>query len=146
MHFMRRAVPVGLLALSLLMPAASAAAQVTPDAPGGTGTVVGSVACGINEDSAVSNTLVAVDGRPSLSVESDADGRFALSGVPARQGFTIEALSGTTTDAAPLAARADVTVQPGETLDIGPLDLSVCPVVAPLETPDTTAAQMDGDQ
>ena len=59
-----------------------------------------------------------------LSTHTDATGKFTLSGVPAAQSFTIAAAG--SPDAFSLASRANVAVQPGQTLDIGNLDLSVC--------------------
>jgi hypothetical protein len=112
----------GLLATSLLVPTAASAA------PGPDGTLVGTVTCGAAEETHAANVRVAVEGLP-LSTHTDSTGKFSLSNVPAGQSFTIDAVG--SPDAFGVTSRADVTVQPGQTLDIGNLDLTVCSRPAP---------------
>ena len=107
----------GLLATSLLVPTAASAA------PGPAGTLVGTVTCGAAEETHAANIRVAVEGLP-LSTHTDGTGKFTLSNVPAAQSFTIAAVG--SPDAFSVASRANVAVQPGQTLDIGNLDLTVC--------------------
>jgi hypothetical protein len=70
------------------------------------------------------NIQVSVEGLP-LSTHTDATGKFILSNVPASQSFTIDAIG--SPDAFSVASRANVAIQPGQTLDMGNLDLPVCP-------------------
>jgi hypothetical protein len=112
-----RAAVVGMLAGSLLLPA------VTSAAADNSGTLVGTVTCG--GQSASAPMRVSLEGT-NLSVQS-AGGKFELSGVPAAQMFTVDAVD--STDAL-IASRYDVAVSEGETLDIGVLDLPACPSAA----------------
>jgi hypothetical protein len=105
------------LATSLLLPTAASAA------PGPSGTLVGTVTCGADEVTHAADIRVAVERAP-LSTHTDGTGRFTLSGVPADQSLTIAAIG--SLDAFSAASRANVAVQPGQTLDIGNLDLAVC--------------------
>src|SRR5918911_2533384 len=107
----------GLLATSLLVPTAASAA------PGSSGTLVGTVTCGAAEETHAANIRVAIEGLP-LSTHTDGTGKFTLSNVPASQSFTIDAVG--SPDAFSVASRANVAVQPGQTLDSGNLDLTVC--------------------
>jgi hypothetical protein len=109
---------IATLAGSLLLSTAASAA------PGPSGTLVGTVTCGPAEETHAANIRVAVEGLP-LGTHTDGAGKFTLSGVPAAQSFTIDALG--SPDAFSMASRTNVAVQPGQTLDIGNLDLSVCP-------------------
>jgi hypothetical protein len=63
--------------------------------------------------------MVVVEGM-DLSTHTDRGGTYALV-VPAFASFTIEALGGPGANA--VASRYNVVVQPGQTLDIGNLDL-----------------------
>jgi hypothetical protein len=114
-----RATVAGLLAASLLLPAAASASPVVPS-----GTLVGTVTCGPGEDTHASGIVVLVEGL-GLSTHTDGTGKFMLTGVPASQSFTVEALG--SSDAFNMASRYNVAVQAGQTVDIGNLDLSVCP-------------------
>jgi hypothetical protein len=107
----------GLLATSLLLPAAASAA------PGPSGTLVGTATCGADELTHAANVRVAIEGLP-LSTHTDGTGKFTLSNVPASQSFTLAAVG--SPDAFSMASRANVAVQPGQTLDVGNLDLAVC--------------------
>jgi hypothetical protein len=114
----KRVIVVGLLAGGLLLPGAAFAAPAGP-----TGTLVGTVTCGAAEETQPSGIMVVVDGM-DLSTHTDRGGTYALV-VPALASFTIEALGGPGANA--VASRYNVVVQPGQSLDIGNLDLSVCP-------------------
>jgi hypothetical protein len=107
---------------ALLMTAVSSTfAAPAPQQP--TATVVGTVTCGPAEETPAPQALIEVAGS-NLVVRADVGGKFTL-GVPTGETLTIEALSdpsGTVT-----SSRPDISLQPGETLDIGNLDLSVCP-------------------
>ena len=119
LHFGLRAVAAGLLAGSLLVPAVASAGPLVPS-----GTIVGTVTCGAAEETHASNIVVTVDGL-NMSTHTDAAGTFRLTGVPVAQGLTIMAQG--SPDAFTTASRGNVVVQAGQTLDIGNLDLSVCP-------------------
>jgi hypothetical protein len=119
LHFGLRAAAAGLLAGSLLLPAMASAGPLVPS-----GSIVGTVTCGADEVTHASNVVVTIDGL-GLSTHTDASGKFSLSGVPVAQGLTIEALG--SPDAFTMASRYNVAVQAGQTVDIGNLDLSVCP-------------------
>jgi hypothetical protein len=108
----------GLLAGGLLLPGGALAAPAGPS-----GTLVGTIACGASEETHASGIMVVVEGM-DLSTHSDGAGKYALA-VPAFASLTIEALGGPGANA--VASRYNVVVQPGQTLDIGNLDLSVCP-------------------
>jgi hypothetical protein len=111
------AVAGGLL-VSLLGPA-SLMAEPEP-----TGTLIGTVMCGFDGPGTTTpSALVMVEGT-DFSTHSDITGRFTLV-VPAMEPLTINAMSGP--DELVPAIRADVSVQPGETLDIGNLALLMCP-------------------
>ena len=111
------AVAVGLL-VSLLGPA-SLMAEPEP-----TGTLIGTVMCGLDGPGTTTpSALVIIEGT-DLSTHSDITGRFTLV-VPALEPLTINAMTGPE-ELVP-AIRSDVTVEPGETLDIGHLDLMMCP-------------------
>jgi hypothetical protein len=108
----------GLLATTLLLPTAASAAPVPA------GTLVGTVTCGADEVTHAANIQVSIDGLP-LSTHTDATGKFVLSNVPASRSFTINAIG--SPDAFSVASRANVALQAGQTLDMGNLDLPVCP-------------------
>jgi hypothetical protein len=114
-----RLAAVGILLASLLT-TGSVFAEPAPTS----GTLVGSVTCGPNESSLAPNTVVSIAGI-DLSTHSDASGGFRLVGVPTGQLFTVEAVS----DSA-VADRFNVSAQAGQVLDIGALDLAVCPPAA----------------
>ena len=114
-----RLTAAGLLACSLLLPAAASAGPLVPS-----GTLVGTVTCGAAEEAHAANIQVTIESL-GLSTHTDGAGKFILSGVPAAQSFTVEALG--SPDALVVSSRYNVAVQAGQTLDIGNLDLSVCP-------------------
>ena len=116
MNMLKRLTVAGLLSGSLLLPAIASAA------PGPSGTLIGTVTCGADEITHAAHVQVAVEGLP-LSTHTDATGKFTLS-VPAAQTLTIAAVGGL--DAFTVTSRPNVSVQPGQTLDIGNLDLAEC--------------------
>ena len=133
-HLLPRAAAVGLLAGSLLLPAAASAGPLVPS-----GTIVGTVTCGAAEVAHASNIVVMIDGL-SLSTHTDGAGKFSLS-VPVSQGLTVDAMG--SPDAFTMASRPNVAVQAGQTVDIGNLDLSVCP--SPRADNDRSLSQVDID-
>jgi hypothetical protein len=119
MHFASlRATAVALLAGGLLMPAATFAAPAAQ-----TGTVVGTVTCGPLEDAPAAHITVTAEG-VSVQTQTDGSGKFILADLPALQTFTIDALADP--QASFVTSRFNVVVQPGETLDIGSMDLAIC--------------------
>jgi hypothetical protein len=125
---MSLATPLRGLAVSTLC----AAALFTPVAANAasTGTLVGHVTCGPAEDAPAAHAVVNVDGL-AISTHTDGAGTFQLS-VPAAQPFTLDASTG---DGAFQASRYNVVVRAGETLDVGSIDLAVCPSPAPADQP-----------
>jgi hypothetical protein len=107
----------GLLVLSLVAPAALA-----QEAPA-TGTLTGTVTWGPN-GAAAAYTMVGVEGT-GIMARTDGAGKFIITGVPVDQNFTIDAYSDPVQSS--VASRFNVAVGAGETLDIGPLNLSVAP-------------------
>jgi hypothetical protein len=126
-----RAAGVGLLAAGLLIPVATTYAAPASTA---TGTLVGSVTCGTSQEVPAGNVLVAVEGI-NLDTHTSGGGTFTLTGLPAAQSFTIDAISDP--QASSVSSRGDITVEAGQTLDIGNIDLAVCPQpAAPTPTTD----------
>jgi hypothetical protein len=130
-----KAAVVGLLAYGLLAPVAGFAATQP-----GTGTLVGTVTCGPAEDAPAAHIAVIAEGT-TLHTLTDGLGRFMLTGLPAGQSITIDAVADA--QASMVTSRYNVVVQPGETLDIGSMDLSICGQPAqPAPAPDN---QMPAD-
>jgi hypothetical protein len=117
-----RAVVAGGLAIAMLLPGSLSVASAQTRS---TGTLVGSVTCGPDAVTPAANVVVAAEG-VGLQSRTSTGGHFVLSNVPATQGLTIDV-----TDAQGVAktSRYNVVVQPGEMLDIGSMDLAVCPQV-----------------
>jgi len=123
---------VGLLTGSLLLPAAALAA------PGIPGTLVGTVRCG-GQAAPLSNVSVAVEGA-DVSTRTVAGGKFVLAGVPAEQTFTVDAVDPSSPS---VASRYNVSVEAGKTLDVGTLDLQVCPEPAVMDSSAPTAQSQE---
>jgi len=111
----------GALALGLLVSLLGSSSVLAQ--PIETGTLIGMVTCGLGDETTTPSALVTVEGT-DFSTHSDVTGRFTLV-VPAMQVLTVNAMTGP--EEAPPAMRGDISVQPGETLDIGHLDLVICP-------------------
>lgn len=111
-----RAGAAGLLAYGLLIPAT--AIHAAPAA--GTGTLVGNVTCGADEATPASNIVVVAEGL-NLETHTDDAGRFRLVGVPAGHALTVDAVAEAS------ASRFNIVVQSGEVLDIGSIDVPICP-------------------
>ncbi|MBV9327098.1 MAG: carboxypeptidase regulatory-like domain-containing protein [Chloroflexi bacterium] len=139
MHFVFvRATALALLAGGLLMPVAASAQSVS-----GTGSVVGSVTCGPNEDSPAAHIVVSAP-NANLQTVTDTSGRFTLDGLPAGQTFTIQASADP--QGSVVASRFNVGLQPGETLDIGSMDLAICGQPQSAPTPVEDPANFNQDQ
>jgi hypothetical protein len=121
----KRATAMAILAGGLLVPASALAA---PSSPTGTGTVVGAVTCGPAEDAPAAHIVVSAVGA-DLQTLTDGTGKFTLVGLPAQQTFTIDAIADP--QGSLVTSRFNVSVQPGETLDIGSMDLGICGQPAP---------------
>jgi hypothetical protein len=130
-----RAAVAGLLAWGLFGTAVVSAAPANTVSPEqATGMLVGSVTCGPNGLSPNAPATIAVQGL-NLTTQSDGSGNFVLP-VPAAQTITVQALADSGTS---VATRPDVSVAAGQTLDIGSLDLAVCPQPAmPVSSSDQT--------
>jgi hypothetical protein len=102
----------------LSVPAIASAAPAS-----NTGTLVGAVTCGADQVVPAAHVDVTVPGT-NLSTQTDASGNFVLSGVPALQNVSVEAIADP--EASITTDRSDFSVQPGETLNVGSIDLSVC--------------------
>jgi hypothetical protein len=126
MLFIHRATRASLriVAASSLLATVLTAPAVAGAAPAGTGTLVGTITCGPSEETPAAHALVGIDGT-ELSARTDGAGVFRLVGVPSRQALTINASADGSGSV--MASRYNVVVQGGETLDIGSLDLAVCP-------------------
>jgi len=118
-----RASAVALLTGGLLLPAAAFAAPASDVPTPGTGTLVGSITCGSSDQSPAPQVVVTAQGI-DLQTLTNSSGQFTLSGLPAGQIFTIEAISDP--QASAVASRSDVEVAAGQTLDIGALNLGIC--------------------
>jgi hypothetical protein len=114
-----RATGLAMLAGGLLMPASALAAA----SDSGTGSVVGVVTCGPSEDAPAAHIMVSVEGA-HLQTLTDGTGSFTLSGVPAGQTFTIDAVADPQSSF--VSSRYNISVQAGQTLDVGSLDLGIC--------------------
>ena len=116
---------LALLVGGLFVPASALAASPssTSTSDTGTGTIVGSVTCGPAEEAPAVDIVVAAAGS-DLKTLTGSDGRFQLSGLPAGQNFTIDAIADP--EASFVTSRYNVTVQQGQTLDIGSMDLGIC--------------------
>jgi hypothetical protein len=82
------------------------------------------VTCGADEITPAANAVVVVHGL-SVKTRTDTSGRFTLADVPAGQGLTIDAA--VDPQESFITSRFNVVAQPGQTLDIGSVDLGVCP-------------------
>jgi hypothetical protein len=133
-HWVLQSSAAALLGCSMLMPSAASAAQ-----PTSTGTLVGTVTCGPIVETPAAHVEVGIEGI-NLMTRTDATGRFTLLGVPAGQTYTIDV----STDSArtSMASRYDVPVLANQTLDIGSLDLAVCPpLVQPVQADDQARSE-----
>jgi len=119
-----RGASLALLVGGLFVPASAlAATPITPTSDGDTGTIVGTVTCGPAEEAPAVDIVVAAAGS-DLKTQTGSDGRFLLSGLPAGQNFTIDAIADP--ESSFVTSRYNVTVQQGQTLDIGSMDLGIC--------------------
>ena len=121
-----RGASLALLVGGLFVPASALAA--TPTTPtstsdADTGAIVGTVTCGPAEEAPATDIVVTAVGS-DLKTLTGGDGRFLLSGLPAGQTYTIDAIADP--EASFVTSRYNVSVQQGQTLDIGSMDLGIC--------------------
>ena len=135
--FPLRATAVALLTGGLLLPAAAFAAPEPQ-----TGTVVGPITCGPAEDAPASRIVVTAEGLNVQTLTSSA-GKFVLTGLPSGQTFNIDAIADPQSSS--VVSRFDVSLAPGETLDIGSLDLPICGQPAPMQPSLSTQDQAAPD-
>jgi hypothetical protein len=132
----RRGVVAGTLALAMLLPGSLQAAAQSAS----TGTLVGSVTCGADAITPAVNVVVAPE-RLNLQTRTGSVGQFRLSNVPADQSLTINV---TNPQDSMQISRYNVMVRPGETLDIGSMDLVTCPLVGlPTQPQDDSQRQQE---
>jgi hypothetical protein len=125
--------------MSLLASAAASAALLlaattstfASPLPPPSGVVVGTVSCGPSAETAAAAAVIEVEGT-DLVAHLDGTGKFTLPQVPAGQSLTIDALADPLGSV--IASRSAISVHAGETLDIGNMDLAVCPTPAPAAT------------
>jgi hypothetical protein len=122
------AAAVGVFAIGLFAPSGVYAANEGGGAS--TATLVGTVTCGADEVTPAGNAVVSVAGL-KVQTRTDSGGRFTLTDVPAGQQVRIDAADDPQSS---MNSRFNVRTQPGQTLDIGSIDLVVCP------SPSTPAA------
>jgi hypothetical protein len=132
-----RATSVALLTAGVLFAPAIASAAPAPNS----GTLVGSVTCGADEAAPASHISVGVSG-VNLNTVTDAAGNFVLNGVPALQNVTIVAVSDP--EASVETSRANISVEPGQTLNVGSIDLAVCG--QPVDTAPATPSLQDTER
>jgi hypothetical protein len=117
-----RAAATGVFAVGLLPSFASAAPIGTS-----TGTLVGAVTCGADATTPAANAVVSVAGLNG-ETRTDSSGRFALTDVPAGQSVRVDAA--TDPQQSSMSSRFNVVTDSGQTLDIGSLDIGVCPTLS----------------
>jgi hypothetical protein len=118
----KRMASVGLATSALLAPGAALA--------DGTGSVTGHITCGAAEDVAASGALLDVEGT-NVTGHTDGNGNYTLAGLPSGEQLTVDASSDS--QHSTVTSRAHIVVQPNQTLDIGSMDLSVCPPPSALQ-------------
>ncbi|HEY1296495.1 MAG TPA: hypothetical protein VGJ60_25745 [Chloroflexota bacterium] len=123
-------------AIGLLLPSTvSAAVDQTS-----TGTLVGAVTCGADAITPASDAVISI-GVLHIETHTSGDGRFVLTDVPAGQQLRLDAA--TDPDQSSMSSRFNVMVEPGQTLDVGSLDIAICP--AP-NTPAPTMSDQEIEQ
>jgi len=130
----RRSAAIAVFASAVLLPGSAFAAQNQP----ATGTLVGSVTCGDAAITPAANAIVALESG-KVEARTEGDGRFTLTNVPSQTSLRVDALADSQTSAT--SSRYNVSVQPGETLDIGNLDLAACPQPVAVPQGDTPTQQ-----
>jgi len=125
----KRFLAVGLLSGSLLTPSIASAQTMpagTPQADA-TGTITGIVTCGTAgqpADVAPESAEVLLQGS-NLTALTAQGGRFILTGVPTTGVFTLDVVA--SNDSFETSLVPGVSVGANQTLDVGSIDLSVCP-------------------
>jgi hypothetical protein len=135
---LRRAAAVSVFAIGVLAPSGVSAA--TQGGAASTGTVVGAVTCGADAITPAPDAVVSI-GVLHVETHTSGDGRFTLSDVPAGQQLSVDAA--TDPDQSFMTSRSNVVVQPGQTLDVGSLDIAICPAPS---TPAPTMSDQEMEQ
>jgi hypothetical protein len=133
------AATVTVFAIGLLSPVGVYAA---PEGGNGTSTatLVGAVTCGADEITPAANAIVSVTGLPDAT-RTDSSGRFTLTNVPAGQRIRIDVTNDPQQSS--MASRFNVVTDAGQTLDIGSMDLGICPLP---NTPAVTTTDQEIEQ
>ena len=125
----KRLFAVGLLGTSLLTPSIASAQSMPAGTPetAGTGTITGVVVCGSGTqpvDVAPESAEVMLQGS-NISTSTAQGGRFILTGVPTSGAVTLNVVAAN--DGFEASALPGLTVGADQTLDVGSIELSVCP-------------------
>src|SRR5215831_9333666 len=134
---LQRAAAVSVFAIGLLSPGSVSAA--TAGGAGSTGTLVGAVTCGADEITPAGNAVVSVAGL-NVQTRTNSGGRFTLADVPAGQQLRIDAADDPQQSS--VNSRFNVVAQPDQILDVGSIDVAVCPSPS-VPTPVTTDFDME---
>jgi hypothetical protein len=128
-----RSISIGLVACALFSVPSLAQASGGGTTYKYTGTLVGQVTCGADEATPAAHIAVVAGG---VQAVTDATGRFMLSNVPTGTPLTVDAIADPQSSL--MVARADIVVQPGQTLDVGSLDVVACgqPIAPPSDQQD----------
>ena len=131
-----RAATIGAFAVTLLLPAVASAETEHPT----TGTLVGAVTCGDAAITPAANAIISIPGS-STETRTSGGGRFELTNVPTGLQDAVDAASDSQGTSA--TSRFGVVAEPGQTLDIGSMDIGVCP---PPSAPQTDVSDQEMQQ
>ena len=116
------AAAVSVVAIGMLYPGGVYASN--EGGGGSTATIIGAVTCGADEIAPAGNAVVSVSGL-KVQTRTDNGGRFTLSDVPAGQQLRVDAANDLQQSSS--NSRFNIVAQSGQTLDIGSIDIGVCP-------------------
>jgi hypothetical protein len=131
-----RAAAIGAFAVTLLQPAVASAETEHPT----TGTLIGAVTCGDAAITPAANAIISVPGS-SLETHTSGDGRFVLTNVPTGAQINVDAA--TDPQGTSGTSRFGVVAEAGQTLDVGSMDIGVCPSPS---TPQTDVSEQEMEQ
>lgn len=117
-----RPFPSVAFAISMLLPSAVSAANEGGAAS--TGTLVGAVTCGADEVTPASNAVIFISAL-NMETRADSGGRFRLNDIPTGQPVRVDAANDLQQSS--MNSRFNVVIEPGQTLDVGSIDIGVCP-------------------